>query len=112
MNKNAKTKTTKTGKPVNSAEKPKPTEAEDNDFVMTATNWCADHDVPTRVLPEHSMRLIDSAAMIDHAITKAGGPEQVPYAVLVYRQLLHDAALAAALHGMKRAILGLYTAGR
>jgi hypothetical protein len=104
MNKN--TKTTKTTK--GTSEKPNASKEESEDFIGAASSWCAERGVPTRVMPEHSMRLIESAGLLDHAIEEAGGPTKVPEAVLLYRQLLHDTALAAALHGMKRAILGLY----
>ena len=92
------------------AQKPKTSAGEkDSDpIVGPATSWCAEHNVPTRVMPEHAMRLIESAGLLDHAIAEAGGRDKVPEAVLLYRELLHEAALATAMHGVKRAILGLY----
>ncbi len=60
------------------------------------------------MMPEHTVRLIESTALLDHAITRAGGPEKVPAAVLLYRQLLHEAALATAMHGIKRSITSLF----
>jgi hypothetical protein len=104
MNKTKATQKTKTGATEKGAHDP---------IISVATSWCAEHDVPTRVMPEHTMRLIESAGLLDHAIAEAGGRDKVPEAVLLYRELLHEAALATAMHGLKRAILGLYgEAGR
>jgi hypothetical protein len=52
-------------------------------IIGTATSWCAERDVPTRVMPEHTMRLIESAGLLDHAIEEAGGRDKVPEAVLL-----------------------------
>jgi hypothetical protein len=100
--KTTKTKTT-TDKPKENAGNEKA-----DDFVATATSWCAEHNVPTRMMPDHTLRLVESAVLIDHAITEAGGPDKVPESVLIYRQLLNEAALATAMHGIKRSILAVF----
>jgi hypothetical protein len=107
-------KTTKT-KTKTTTDKPKENAGNEkaDDFVATATSWCAEHNVPTRVMPEHAIRLIDSAVLLDHAIEAAGGPDKVPKAVVLYLGMLNEVALATAMHGIKRAVLGLYRgAGR
>jgi hypothetical protein len=105
-------KTTK-AKTTNQKAKPGAGNEQAQDFVATATSWCAEHNVPTRVMPEHAMRLIDSAVLLDHAIEEVGGPDKVPKAVVLYLGMLNEVALATAMHGIKRAVLGLYReAGR
>jgi hypothetical protein len=97
-NKTTKTKTTDKAKQDTGKE-----QAED--FVGAATSWCAEHNVPTRMMPDQTLRLVESAALLDHAIKEAGGPDKVPESVLMYRQLLNETALATAMHGIKRSIL-------
>ena len=100
---NSKTTMKKTNKPKESAGN-----EQAEDFVGLATSWCAEHNVPTRMMPDHTLRLVESAALLDHAIAEAGGHDKVPEAVLLYRQLLHEAALATAMHGIKRSVLAVF----
>jgi hypothetical protein len=79
------------------------------DLVGAATSWCAEHHVPTRVLPEHMMRLMETRGLLDSAIAQAGGTQKVPEAVLIYRQMLHEVALATAMHGIKCSMLRLFS---
>lgn len=100
-------KTTKT-KTKNNKAKQDTGKEQSEDFVGAATSWCAEHNVPTRMTPDQTLRLVESAALLDHAIKKAGGPDTVPESVLLYRQLLHETALATAMHAVKRSILFVF----
>jgi len=94
------TKTKTTGKPKQGA---------DSDFIGEATSWCAEHNVPTCMRPEHAVRLLETASLIDAAVTRAGGNEKVPEAVLLYRQLLYEASVATTAHAIKLSVIALFS---
>lgn len=108
--------TKKTTKRATAPEPPKPVtdnaQTEDVMGIGAATSWCAERGVPTRMMPEHTVRLVESVIILDRAITDAGGVANVPESVLVYRTLLHEAALATAMHGIKRSVRGLFNGAR
>ncbi len=69
-----------------------------------ASEWCIKRDVRLTLTPLDACRLRMQRDAIRVAVMEAGGPEKVPESVLVYQQILDDAASFLLAHGVGRAV--------